>query len=113
MNSIYVVNRRIDPQSDIGDIKVALQFTPIYCVLISSIYDMQLAHQFAEIPDILQGIGLADDIILAIAREYSEKSDMAVLIVGEADRLAEVKEDGSKEELCSYNLIAANSEMGV
>jgi hypothetical protein len=96
MKTVYVVNRLIDPQSDLGDIKAILQYTPLYCVLVSSIYDMQLAHQFAERNDILQVIG----DILEVARDYAEKSDMAVLIIGDAVRLDEVKEDGTREELC-------------
>lgn len=96
MKAVYVVNRTIDPQSDLGDIRIALQFTPLYCVLIFSIYDMQLAHQFAEIGDILQVTGDAFEL----AKDYAEQSDMAVLIIGEANRLDEVKEDGTREELC-------------
>jgi hypothetical protein len=113
MNDVYVLNRRIDPQGDLDDIRVALQLTPLYCVFVSSIYDMPLAHQFAEIGDILQGIGLADEVVLAIAREYAEKSDMAVLIIGDAVRLDEVKEDGSREELCSSNQTVMNSAISV
>ena len=97
MKVIYVVNRLIDPQSDLGDIRIALQFTPLYCVLISSIYDLLLAHQFAELGDILQVTGDVE----ALARDYAEQSDMAVLIIGEAHRLDIIKEDGVKEELCS------------
>lgn len=95
MKAVYVVNRNIDPLNDLGDIKVALQYTPLYCVMVSSIYDMQLAHQFAELGEILQVTG---DII-EIAKEYAEQSDMAVLIVGDAVRLDEVKEDGTREAL--------------
>lgn len=98
MNAVYVVGRHIDPISDLGDIKVVLQYTPLYCVLVSSVYDMQLAHQFAEMGDILQVTG-GEDFVLRTAREYAEKSELAVLIVGEAVRLDEVKEDGTRESL--------------
>ena len=93
------MNRRIAPESDLRDIRVVLQYTPLYCVLISSVYDMQLANQFAEITDILQVEG-NDEGILQAARNYAEQSGMAVLIVGEAGRLDEVKDDGSTEALC-------------
>lgn len=98
MKAVYVVNRNIDPLSDLGDIKVALQYTPLYCVLVSSIYDMQLAHQFVEIADICKVIG-DDVVVLEIARSYAEQSEMAVLIIGDAVRLDEVKEDGTREAL--------------
>jgi hypothetical protein len=95
MKAVYVVNRNIDPLSDLGDIKVVLQYTPLYCVLVSSIYDMQLAHQFAELGEILQVTG----DVTEIARAYAEQSGMAVLIIGDAVRLDEVKEDGTREAL--------------
>jgi hypothetical protein len=98
MNVVYVVNRNIDPISDLGDVKAVLQYTPLYCVLVSSIYDMQLAHQFAELDEILQVTG-GDDFVLKTAREYADKSEMAVLIIGDAVRLDEVKEDGTREAL--------------
>jgi hypothetical protein len=98
MNVVYVVNRNIDPISDLGDVKAVLQYTPLYCVLVSCIYDMQLAHQFAELDEILQVTG-GDDFVLKTAREYAEKSEMAVLIIGDAVRLDEVKEDGTREAL--------------
>ncbi|SRR6266699_1734327 len=96
MKAVYILNRSIDPQSDLGDVKAMLQFTPLYCVLVSSIYDMQLAHQFAERSEILQVTG----DILQVAKDYAEQSDMAVLIIGEVVRLDEVKEDGTRESLC-------------
>jgi len=98
MNVVYVVNRNIDPISDLGDVKAVLQYTPLYCVLVSSIYDMQLAHQFAELDEILQVTG-GDEFVWKTAREYAEKSEMAVLIIGDAVRLDEVKEDGTREAL--------------
>jgi hypothetical protein len=98
MKAVYIVNRNIDPISDLGDIKVALQYTPLYCVMVSSVFDMQLAHQFAELSDILQITG-DEEFILKMARDYSEQSEMAVLIIGESLRLDEVKEDGTKESL--------------
>jgi hypothetical protein len=99
MKAVYVVNRAIDPYGDIEDIRIALQFTPLYCVLISSVYDMLLAHRFAEPGDILQVTG----DVLELARDYADQSDMAVLIIGDAERLDVVKEDGSRESLCSKN----------
>lgn len=98
MKTVYVLNRNIAPESDISDIRAVLQFTPLYCVLVSSIYDIPLAHQFGEIGDILQVSG--GDFILETARDYAEQSDMAVLIIGDAVRLDEVKEDGTREALC-------------
>lgn len=100
MNAVYVVNRLVDPLGDLGDIKAVLQYTPLYCVLVSSIYDMELAHHFAEISDILQVTG-DEEFILKTARDYAEQSDMAVVIIGEANRLDVVKADGSKEAMCS------------
>jgi hypothetical protein len=96
MKAVYILNHHIDPQSDLGDIKTALQFTPLYCVLVSSIYDMQLAHQFAERFDILQVTG----DILQVAKDYAEQSEMAVLVIGEAQRLDVVGEDGVREAMC-------------
>jgi hypothetical protein len=98
MKTVYILNHLIDPQSDLGDIKIALQYTPLYCVLVSSIYDMQLAHQFSELDDILQITG-GDEFVLKTARNYAEQSEMAVLIIGDAVRLDEVKEDGTREAL--------------
>lgn len=96
MKAVYVVNRSIGPLSDLGDVKAVLQYTPLYCVLVSSVYDMQLAHQFAEIGDIIQ---IRSGDAVEIAREYAEQSEMAVLIIGEADRLDEVKENGTREAM--------------
>lgn len=95
---VYVLNRSIDPAGDLGDVKLALYYTPLYCVLVASIYDLGLAKEFAELNNIF--IWQQDGSIMDAAWEYADASEMSVLVIGEAQRLDEVKKDGSREALC-------------
>lgn len=97
-NRVYVLNHSIDPASDIGDVKLALYYTPLYCVLVTSIYDLGLAKEFAELSSIY--ILEPGHSIMDLAWEYADASEMAVLVIGEAQRLDEVMKDGSKEAVC-------------
>jgi hypothetical protein len=95
---VYVLNRAVDREGDLGDIRLALYYTPLYCVLITSIYDLDLAREFAE-PSNIYTWQQADSVMEA-AWEYASASEMAVLVIGEAQRLDEVKKDGTKEPVC-------------
>lgn len=96
---VYVLNRLVDREGDLGDIRLALYYTPLYMVLIESIYDLDLAREFAEPTNIyLRPDG--GQSIMDMAWEYADASEMAVLVIGEAQRLDEVKKDGTKEPVC-------------
>jgi hypothetical protein len=95
---VYVLNHSIDPAGDIGDVRLALYYTPLYCVLVTSIYDIGLAKEFAELSDIY--ILEPKQPVMDLAWEYAEASEMAVLVIGEAQRLDEVKKDRTKEPVC-------------
>lgn len=100
---VYVLNRSIDPASDIGDVRLALYYTPLYCVLVTSVYDLGLAKEFAELSDIYILGPLWEQTgksVMDTAWEYADASEMAVLVIGEAQRLDEVKKDGTREALC-------------
>jgi hypothetical protein len=98
MNAVYILNRSIDPAGDLGDIRLALYYTPLYCVLVTNIYDIGLAKEFADLSDIY--IWQQDKSVMDAAWEYADASEMAVLVIGEAQRLDEVKKDGSREAVC-------------
>lgn len=98
MKAVYVLNRRIDPNGDIGDVKLALYYTPLYCALITNILDFDLAKEFAEPSNIFR---IIENSVMDVAWEYVDASEMAVLVIGEALRLDEVKKDGSREAICS------------
>lgn len=95
---VYVLNHSIDPAGDIGDIRLALFYTPLYCVLVANIYDLGLAKEFASLSDIY--ILEPGQPIMDMAWEYADQSEMAVLVIGEAQRLDEVKKDGTRESIC-------------
>lgn len=99
---VYVLNHRIDRSSDLVDIRLALFYTPLYCVLITRVEDFDLAHEFAEPADILKvdTASSFDPEVMDLAWHYADESEMAVLVIGEAQRLEEVKRDGTKEAVC-------------
>ena len=96
---VYVLNRRIDPEGDLGDVKLALYYTPLYFVLVTNVYDLGLAKEFAELADIYIWQSGEQSVVNA-AWEYADASEMAVLVIGEAQRLDEVKKDGTREAVC-------------
>lgn len=98
MSAVYIINRHVDRDGDLGDIRLALFYTPLYCVLIDSIYDLDLAREFAEVSNIYRPE--AGQSLVDVAWEYADASEMAVLVIGEAQRLDEVKKDGTKESVC-------------
>ena len=86
---LYYVASRTLKEKDVAYISRILQISPVTCVLVSSAHDIELARQFA------------DEVICLDAGDverYAAKLS-PVLVIGDAEFLDVVYEDGTKESL--------------
>lgn len=90
----YIVKRGL-PESQIETIKAALSVTPCQAVVISNLSDESLAIHLA--PVILTAKD--DAVALDLARQWAERTERPLLVIGTADLLDAVYPDGHQESV--------------
>src|SRR6267378_4516400 len=92
--AVYVLSRLYPPEMADSVLRV-LGMTPIYCTLVHSVYDYELARAFGE--QIVRTDSEQDSIKLGL--EWAEQTGMPCLVIGTAERLDAVFANGNRESV--------------